>query len=44
MNENPSEIGAQTEYEIIGIEPGAGLMGLTNKALEDYRVRRLDIN
>lgn len=36
--ENPSEIGAQTEYEIIGIEPGAGLMGSTNKALEDYQL------
>ncbi|WP_338471670.1 glycine betaine ABC transporter substrate-binding protein [Niallia sp. XMNu-256] len=36
MNGNANGIGAQTEYEIIGIEPGAGIMGLTNDALEDY--------
>ena len=29
-------IGAQTEYEIIGIEPGAGIMELTKTAIEDY--------
>ncbi|SDN74050.1 ABC-type proline/glycine betaine transport system, permease component [Psychrobacillus sp. OK028] len=38
VNENANGIGAQTEYEIIGIEPGAGLMGLTNNALEDYQL------
>jgi glycine betaine/proline transport system substrate-binding protein len=36
VNENSNEIGAQTEYEIIGIEPGAGLMKLTKTAIEDY--------
>lgn len=38
VNENANGIGAQTEYEIIGIEPGAGLMGLTNNALKDYQL------
>ena len=38
VNENANGIGAQIEYEIVGIEPGAGLMGLTNKALEDYQL------
>jgi len=33
---NPTGIGAQTDYEIIGIEPGAGLMKLTKNAIEDY--------
>ena len=36
VNGDPNSIGAQTEYKIIGIEPGAGIMGLTNKAIEDY--------
>ena len=31
-----NSIGGRTGYEIIGIEPGAGLMGLTNNAMEDY--------
>jgi len=34
--EDENSIGAQTDYEIIGIEPGAGLMALTSKAMEDY--------
>jgi glycine betaine/proline transport system substrate-binding protein len=34
--ENPSEIGAQTDYQIIGIEPGAGLMKLTRESMKDY--------
>jgi glycine betaine/proline transport system substrate-binding protein len=38
VNENATGIGAQTEYEIVGIEPGAGLMKLTNTALEDYEL------
>lgn len=38
VNGDPNSIGVQTEYEIIGIEPGAGLMGLTNHALEDYQL------
>ena len=36
VNQNSNEIGAQTDYEIIGIEPGAGLMKLTKNAIEDY--------
>lgn len=35
-NENASEIGIQTGYEIIGIEPGAGLMELANASIIDY--------
>ncbi|MED3574696.1 glycine betaine ABC transporter substrate-binding protein [Cytobacillus praedii] len=38
VNENANGIGAQTDYEIVGIEPGAGLMGLTSTALEDYQL------
>jgi glycine betaine/proline transport system substrate-binding protein len=38
VNENADGIGAETEYEIVGIEPGAGLMELTNIALEDYEL------
>jgi glycine betaine/proline transport system substrate-binding protein len=37
-NKNANGIGAQTGYEIIGIEPGAGLMGLTATALEEYEL------
>ena len=36
INENTSVIGTQTEYEIIGIEPGAGLMGQAKTAITDY--------
>lgn len=36
VNGNGNEIGAQTDYKIVGIEPGAGLMALTNKVIEDY--------
>ncbi|NEU30618.1 ABC transporter permease subunit [bacterium LRH843] len=35
---NPTEIGAKTDYTIIGIEPGAGLMKLTKTAIEDYQL------
>ena len=35
-NQNDLAIGTQTEYKIIGIEPGAGLMKLTKTAIEDY--------
>ena len=31
-NQNDLAIGTQTEYKIIGIEPGAGIMKLTNTA------------
>ncbi len=33
---DPNSIGAQTEFEIIGIEPGAGIMGQTHQAIEGY--------
>ena len=36
MNQNDLAIGAQTDYKIIGIEPGAGIMKLTKTAIEDY--------
>ncbi len=36
MNQNANEMGAQTDYKIIGIEPGAGIMKLTKTAIEDY--------
>lgn len=32
-------IGAQTDYQIIGIEPGAGIMAQSNKAIKDYQLR-----
>lgn len=38
VKENATEIGAQTDYKIIGIEPGAGLMKQTNNALKDYKL------
>ncbi|MFO1445445.1 ABC transporter permease subunit [Bacillus sp. Bva_UNVM-123] len=37
-NGNANGIGVQTDYEIVGIEPGAGLMGLTSTALKDYQL------
>ena len=36
MQGGPNNFGEQTGYEIIGIEPGAGLMKLTKAAIEDY--------
>lgn len=38
VGENASGIGAQTGYEIVGIEPGAGLMGMTKQVLKDYEL------
>lgn len=38
VNEDANGIGAQVDYEIVGIEPGAGLMELTNTALKDYEL------
>ena len=35
-NQNDLAIGTQTEYKIIGIEPGAGIMKLTKTAIKDY--------
>ena len=34
--EDENSIGAKTGYEIIGIEPGAGIMGQASNAIEDY--------
>ncbi|GHI00776.1 glycine betaine ABC transporter substrate-binding protein [Neobacillus kokaensis] len=31
-------IGAQTDYQIIGIEPGAGIMAQADRALKDYQL------
>ncbi len=39
VNQSNNEIGTQTEYKIIGIEPGAGLMKLTKTAIEDYGLK-----
>ncbi|WP_053367752.1 glycine betaine ABC transporter substrate-binding protein [Bacillus sp. FJAT-27245] len=36
MTGNPNEIGGQTHYRIIGIEPGAGIMSQASKALSEY--------
>ena len=38
VNENANGIGAQTDYEIIGIEPGAGIMGMTKNAIKEYEL------
>ncbi|PAD66724.1 glycine/betaine ABC transporter substrate-binding protein [Bacillus sp. 7586-K] len=38
VNGDANGIGAQVDYEIVGIEPGAGLMELTNTALKDYEL------
>jgi glycine betaine/proline transport system substrate-binding protein len=32
-------IGAQTDYQIIGIEPGAGIMSQAGNALKDYQLK-----
>ncbi|WP_066062093.1 glycine betaine ABC transporter substrate-binding protein [Neobacillus soli] len=37
-NKNDNSIGAQTDYKIIGIEPGAGIMSQANKAIKDYQL------
>ncbi|MCP3763944.1 ABC transporter permease subunit [Domibacillus sp. A3M-37] len=34
--ENPGGISAQTDYKIIGIEPGAGIMTQARNAIKDY--------
>ncbi|RID86960.1 ABC transporter permease subunit [Peribacillus asahii] len=38
VKENATGIGAQIDYEVIGIEPGAGLMKQANNALKDYKL------
>lgn len=35
---NANGIGKETDYKIIGIEPGAGLMAQTNTAIKDYHL------
>ena len=37
-NANSNKIGVETDYEVIGIEPGAGLMGLAKNAISDYEL------
>jgi glycine betaine/proline transport system substrate-binding protein len=37
-NKDGNSIGAQTNYHIIGIEPGAGIMAQANKAIKDYQL------
>jgi len=34
-----TSVGDTVNYEIIGIDPGAGLMKLTNKVIEDYELK-----
>ncbi|RBW68930.1 glycine betaine ABC transporter substrate-binding protein [Bacillus taeanensis] len=36
--ETTASIGEQVDYEIVGIDPGAGLMKLADKALEEYEL------
>ncbi|WHY83955.1 glycine betaine ABC transporter substrate-binding protein [Neobacillus novalis] len=37
-NKDGNSIGAQTDYKLIGIEPGAGIMTQANKAIKDYQL------
>ncbi len=37
-NKDGNSIGAQTDYQIIGIEPGAGIMTQTKTALKEYQL------
>ena len=37
-NDPNASIGEQVDYEIIGIDPGAGLMKATNQAISDYEL------
>ncbi|MEH7122411.1 glycine betaine ABC transporter substrate-binding protein [Bacillus sp. JJ1773] len=39
-DENASGIGAQTNYKIIGIEPGAGIMATSHHMLEEYGLEK----
>ncbi|EKN66923.1 glycine/betaine-binding protein precursor [Neobacillus bataviensis LMG 21833] len=39
-NENANGIGAQTDYQIIGIEPGAGIMKSAHQMLKDYGLEK----
>ncbi len=36
---NTAKVGEQVGYKIIGIDPGAGLMKATKKAMEDYQLK-----
>ncbi|WP_066290859.1 glycine betaine ABC transporter substrate-binding protein [Bacillus sp. FJAT-29937] len=40
VDENASGIGAQTDYKIIGIEPGAGIMTTSHQMLEEYGLEK----
>lgn len=35
---NPNSVGSLTDYEIIGIDPGAGIMKSTKKAMDEYNL------
>ncbi|NMO95763.1 glycine betaine ABC transporter substrate-binding protein [Paenibacillus lemnae] len=37
-NGTPAAVGEQVDHEIIGIDPGAGIMKATAKAIEDYEL------
>ncbi|WP_462411677.1 glycine betaine ABC transporter substrate-binding protein [Neobacillus sp. Marseille-QA0830] len=37
-NKDGNGVGAQTDYQIIGIEPGAGIMAQTKQVLKDYQL------
>ncbi|KAB2334891.1 ABC transporter permease subunit [Cytobacillus depressus] len=39
-NENGNGIGAKTDYKIIGIEPGAGMMKTAHQMLEEYKLEK----
>lgn len=40
VDENASGIGAKTDYKIIGIEPGAGIMTTSHQMLEEYGLEK----
>ena len=37
-NEEQAKVGEQVDYQIVGIDPGAGLMKATAQAMEDYEL------
>ncbi|MFJ7747621.1 glycine betaine ABC transporter substrate-binding protein [Peribacillus sp. NPDC097295] len=43
MQGGSNNLGEETGYEIIGIEPGAGLMKLTKAAIEDYNLENWNL-
>ncbi|EKN71001.1 glycine/betaine-binding protein precursor [Neobacillus bataviensis LMG 21833] len=38
-DKNGNSIGTRVDYQIIGIEPGAGIMSQTKKAIKDYQLK-----